>query len=292
MKNLDRCRKRGVILSHCTSFRIGGEAREFYVPENVEDLQDLCLHFHRQGRLPHILGGGCNTLFPDARFLRPLISTERFREIQVEENRIHAGGGTRMDFLIRTAIQTGLGGIEFLAGVPGTAGGAVMMNAGSCGQSIGERVARIVAVRLRDGERVMIPGEKIDWGYRSAGLEGLVVTSVELLLEPDDPERLVLRARDLLRKKARHQPLSTPSAGCVFRNPEEAPAGALIDQVGLKGARQGGAVVSPRHANFILNESKTARALDVTLLLQRIRERVQEMFDVRLETEIVIPGPH
>ncbi len=286
---LDRCQQKGVFLSSRTSFEIGGEAREFYAPGSVEELQNLCLRLRREGKRPHILGGGCNTLFPDEPFERPIISTERLREITVLGNRLLSGGGVRMDVLIRTAMKAGLAGLEFFAGIPGTTGGAVVMNAGSSGHCFGERVTRIEAIQLQNGALVGLKGSEVNWSYRSARLDGLVITSVEIVLQPEGSAAIRQRARDLLRRKAALQPLSIPSAGCIFKNAEQAPAGVLIDQAGLKGAREGGAIVSPRHANFIVNESRTASAKDVMVLLERVRTRVHNMFGVHLETEIMIP---
>ncbi len=285
---LDRCRRSGVVLASRTSFEIGGEAREFYIPETPGDLQEICLHLAREGRRPHVLGGGCNTLFPDEPLERPVISLERMRSLSVEGSRIRAGAGVRMDVLIRTSIEAGLGGLECFVGIPGTAGGAVWMNAGGGGRSFGDRVARIEALEIASGRALAIDGREVRWDYRSSHLEGLVITSVELLLEAEETATLRGRARDSLRKKAAIQPLSSLSAGCVFKNPREGSAGDLIDRAGLKGTREGGAVVSERHANFILNQSGQARARDVILLLERVRREVMELFGVRLETELVI----
>jgi UDP-N-acetylmuramate dehydrogenase len=235
-----------------------------------------------------VLGGGCNTLFPDEPLRRPVICLERLRSLAIEGNLVRAGAGVRLDVLIRTASGAGLRGLEYFAGIPGTAGGAVWMNAGGAGHSFGDRVARVEVLSLASGQRRSIEGREIRWGYRSSRLEGLVVTAVDLLLEPDDTAKVRERAREFLRKKAAIQPLSSPSAGCVFKNPPEQSAGQLIERAGLKGLSEGEAVVSERHANFILNPRGKARARDVLLLLDRVRGTVEDMFGVRLETELVI----
>ena len=289
MGELDRLRRSGMILANCTSFEIGGEAREYYVPGDTEELQQVCRLLSQEGRRPHILGGGCNTLFPDGPFRRPLISTEGLRRLEVAGRGIIAGTGVRMHVLIRTANEAGLGGLEHFIGIPGTVGGAVWMNAGGGGNSFGDRVARIEAVEVATGELRILEGSEIRWDYRTSHLDGLALASVELLLESAEPSVLRQKAKDHLRRKAANQPLQQPSAGCVFKNTPAGPAGVLIEKAGLKGVREGGAVVSQCHANFILNETGSASAQDVMTLVDRVRRRVEEVFGVRLETEIVIP---
>ncbi len=286
----ERCRRAGVILANRTSFEIGGEATEFYGPSTDEELREVCGRLIAEGKRPHVLGGGCNTLFPDGPFQTAVISTDRLRQINVSGNRIRAGAGVRMDVLIRSAIEAGLGGLEFLVGIPGTAGGAAFMNAGGSGHSFGDVVAKLDALCLASGELQSIPGSRIGWGYRTSGLHGLVITAVELELVEEPLALLRQRAREFLRRKAAQQPLQSASAGCIFRNPPEGAAAAFIDRAGLKGAREGGAVVSQRHGNFIINECGRASARDVLVLLTRVRERVRERFGVLLETEIVVPG--
>lgn len=279
-----------MILAGRTSFEIGGEADEFYLPEDVEELRELCRRLHEEGKSPHILGGGCNTLFPDGPFLRPVISTERLRRVSLDGNRLRVEAGLRMDVLIRTAIEAGLSGLEWFVGIPGTAGGAAAMNAGGGGHSFGDHVARLWAIRLDTGELESIAGRDVRWDYRSSHLEGLLITAVELELAPGEVLPLRLRARELLKRKAALQPLSSASAGCIFRNHPSGPAAAFIERAGLKGEREGGAVVSRRHANFILNESGRATSRDVLALLTRVRARVREAFGVWLETEVIIPA--
>ncbi len=285
-----RCRRAGVALATRTSVGIGGEAGEFYAPRHVEELREVCLRLAEEKREPHVLGGGCNTLFPDGPFRRPVISTENLRGISIEGSRIAAGAGERLQVLIRTAIEAGLGGLEHFVGIPGTAGGAAVMNAGGSGRSFGDLVEKVEGLCRKTFEPVILDGRSIAWGYRTSGLGDLVVTSVDLLLQPTPTGVLRERARLLLRRKAERQPLSFPSAGCVFKNPPGASAGALIERAGLKGAREGGALVSPRHANFIVNETGQATARDVMTLLETVRESVHREFGVRLETEIVLPA--
>jgi UDP-N-acetylmuramate dehydrogenase len=282
------CRKEGVVLAERTTFEIGGEALEYYAPADVTELSEVCRFLASEGKRPQILGGGSNTLFPDGPFGRPVISTENLRSLRVEGNRISAGAGVRLEALIRCALDAGLSGLELLVGIPGSVGGAIAMNAGGGSHSFGDRAESIEAVEIATGKVLSIPGRSVRWDYRSAHLDGLVVASAVFLLEPGDTASLRLRARDWLKKKASLQPISAASAGCVFKNTSLGSAGMLIEKAGMKGAREGGAVVSHRHANFILNEDGRASASDVLALLEKVRDRVREVFGVELETEIVI----
>lgn len=277
-----------MLLSELTSIKIGGTAAEFHVPETIEAFARLLAEL-RDAR-PFVLGGGCNTLFPDGRFERPVVSTAKLQRVEIDGTSVVAGAGVRIDILIRRAIASGLGGLEGLVGIPGTVGGATAMNAGGHGGCFGDHVAEIGLVSLQDGGLQRVPGPDVPWGYRSWNLEGFAVGWVRLELEPADPDVLRCRAREFILKKSRSQPLSQPSSGCVFKNPGSGSAGALIDAAGLKGERIGGAMVSERHANFIVNDGTQATASDVLALIRRVREKVHATSGVALETEIVLAG--
>jgi UDP-N-acetylmuramate dehydrogenase len=267
---------------------IGGPADCLQVPETAEEMRLILAHWRSQGVEPFILGGGCNTLFPDNRFTRPVVLTEKLRGLAVRETRLIAEAGVRLDILIRCAIESGLSGLEMFIGIPGTVGGAVAMNAGGSGHEFGQLVRTASGVDPDSGELVEVPAARIEWNYRSAQLNGLVVTAVELDLVPGDTPALRQRARQLMQRKASAQPLSNASAGCIFKNPPGLSAGKLIEEAGLKGERSGGAVVSTKHGNFIVNESGKASARDILRLIERIRERVWNLFQVSLELEIVV----
>jgi UDP-N-acetylmuramate dehydrogenase len=279
---------RGVPLAGRTSFKIGGVAREFFAPASIEELRRLLGWLHSRGATPFVLGGGANTLFPDGELSRPVVSTENLRGIRTEGNRIHAECGVRLNVLIQEAIRRGLGGLEGFVGIPGTAGGAVAMNAGGSGWSFGERVSALTLIPLDGGRLFRLAGRDVPWSYRSSNLKGAIVAQVELDLQPGSRERLKSSARDLMRQKALTQPLNHHSAGCIFRNPAGGSAGKWIDALGLKGLSRGGARVSERHANFIVNPTGEARAEDVLFLVEEVRSRVERTYGVRLETEIVV----
>jgi UDP-N-acetylmuramate dehydrogenase len=241
-----------------------------------------------RGERPFILGGGTNVLFPDEDFSRPIISTERLGGLEVCGNLVRAQSGVRLGWLFQTAIRHGLGGLEGFTGIPGTAGGAVMMNAGGGGWNFGDRVREIGLFPISGGPMIRVQGSEVEWGYRRTSLQDFVVAWVSLELEPDDSSRLRERAGAFLRRKIQTQPLGESSAGCVFRNPPGQAAAKLIEELGLKGLSSGGAKVSERHANFIVNATGKARASDVVSLVEDLRTRVARTFGIRLETEIVM----
>jgi UDP-N-acetylmuramate dehydrogenase len=281
---------RGVSLARRTSFRIGGVAKEYYAPRTLDELRDVLRTLHARGERPFILGGGANTLFPDGEFSRPVVSTEELRRVEVRGTSLLAECGVRLNALIRAAIHSGLAGLEVFVGIPGTAGGAAVMNAGGGGWSFGERVREIGLIPIDGGAPMAWKGPDVRWGYRSADLGGHVVAWVELDLSHGRVNDLRARAKDLMLRKAKTQPLADASAGCIFKNPPGDSAARLIDTLGLKGLVRGGAQVSERHANFIVNATGKARAADVVALLEEVRGRVAGAFGISLETEIVLPG--
>ena len=277
-------------LARRTSFKIGGTARSFHEPESPEELSRVLVHLHRLGEKPFILGGGANTLFPDGEFSRPVVSTAKLRSLKVEGNVLRAECGVRLNALIRAAIGAGLGGLEGFVGIPGTVGGAVMMNAGGGGWSFGDHVREVGLVSTSGGPAFQVKGSDIDWSYRNANLKDLVVAWVGLELVPSSSARLRHSAREFMLKKAETQPLGRASAGCIFKNPDGGSAGQWIAGLGMKGLAHGGASVSRCHANFIVNTAGRARAEDVLCLIEEVRARVKFSFGVRLETEIVMAG--
>ena len=216
-----------------------------------------------------------------------------------------AGAALPLEWLIRRAQEAGLSGVEFLAGVPGHVGGAVRMNAGTHDDEgkfhhFGDRVRSLKVMDL-DGQVKRLPPEAAGFGYRSSHLGGRIVLEALLKLTPDDAGEIGARVQRLWAFKKRTQDWSAPSVGCIFKNPQTSvpgtegtryrSAGWMVDQVGMKGFRIGGAVVSARHANFILNEGD-ARAADVLALIEEARARVLKQFGVNLETEVQILPVH
>ena len=202
---------------------------------------------------------------------------------------IYAEAGTSLATLLSFAVEHGLTGLEFAAGIPGTVGGAVCMNAGT---SLGEMGDIIESVTLisPDGELITRSAEEMDFGYRTASVpEGHLVLEVRVVLRRDDKEKIKARIKELFNTRKQRQPWGFPNAGSVFKNPMEESAGLLIERAGLKGRAIGGAQVSEKHANVIVNTGE-AKAADVLELMELVKEKVLEGSGVRLEPEIKIIG--
>jgi UDP-N-acetylmuramate dehydrogenase len=205
------------------------------------------------------------------------------------ENCLIAGAAVALSQLSRSTAEKGLAGLEFAFGIPGSLGGALVMNAGAGSHSIGEIVDAVEAI-AQDGTEVAVHKNELRSGYRWSNLsEHICVTRAHLCMRSGSSEEITERMNQIFRKKKAEQPLSAASAGCVFKNPPGIPAGKLIDECGLKGARIGGAQVSTQHANFIVNTGG-ATATDVLNLIDRVRSTVRERTGIDLELELEIIG--
>ncbi|MCS6969829.1 MAG: UDP-N-acetylmuramate dehydrogenase [Planctomycetota bacterium] len=274
-------------LAELTTFRIGGPATLITV-HHRDDLREAL------ACQPLWLGKGANLLVGDAGPPRPVARLGRaFAEISergLHDGRLllHVGAAVDLAALLNRCLAAGWGGLEGLAGVPASIGGALRMNAGTAQRWFFDVVARVECVLPGEEQPRWLERREIPAAYRSCGLPaGTLFLGCELALTPDDPQRLRATAARLKAAKAASQPLALPSAGCVFKNPSrELPAGRLIDELGFKGARCGGAEVSTRHANFIVNPERRARAEDVVRLIRRIRRRAWQERGIALALEI------
>jgi len=273
------------LLAMRTSFHIGGPAAFFLVPPDEEAFGAAYAAAMRSGLPVCILGAGSNLLVADDGVPGVVLSTERLRSgpSRADGTGVRVGAGRRLPEVLAWAARRGLGGLECLAGIPGTVGGAVRMNAGGRHGCIGERVGRIWCVDRR-GRTFVRAGRDIRWGYRYADIREPVV-AVEFDLEPDRPRAVAARIAAEKAARGRSQPVRTPSAGCFFKNPAQAAAGWLIERLGLKGRRLGGARISRKHANFIVNAGG-ATAADVLRLYRLVRRCVRERFGILLEREV------
>lgn len=284
-----------------TTFHLGGPAEIWAEPQNEEQLQRL-LALAREGDLPvTCVGGGANLLVRDEGIPGLVIhlGSPGFQKYRREGNRLIAGAGLPLEWLIRRAQEEGLSGVEFLAGVPGRVGGATRMNAGTHDEEgvlhQFADVAREIRLMDRSGQRFSLTNEQAGFSYRASRLDGAVVLEAELELAPGDPAVIAERVQRLWNFKKKTQDWSAPSVGCIFKNPSgflpdgrQIPgAGWLVDQAGLKGRQAGGARVSSRHANFILNTGG-AQTADVFLLIQEIQARVRDRFGVELQLEVQV----
>ncbi|MGE3166018.1 MAG: UDP-N-acetylmuramate dehydrogenase [Planctomycetota bacterium] len=273
------------------SFRIGGCARELAAPASLTELGDVLRSAHRDGVPVFALGGGTNTLLADDGFAGLVLSFENLVDDVIpatDPYRLIVRAGTPLKRVIHEALRRGWEGLEYFVGIPGTIGGAVYGNAGTRGHELGALVERLHVFDRRGVDR-WIAGAELPWEYRASGLGADLVAEVVLRLQPGDRRLIADRARDLFNRKRLTQPLHEASAGCVFRNPEGLHAGALIERAGLKGLAIGGARVSDRHANFVVNDG-TATAADVERLLAHVSQVVNQLFAVSLQREIVTPG--
>ena len=282
--------RQGEPLAKHVTFRIGGPADILLLPASLDHLAAAVAWLYREGHPFVILGRGSNVLVADRGVRGVVIKTGRGQEgVRYDGRRVVAGCGASLPQLSRAVASRGLAGLEFAAGIPGSVGGGVVMNAGAHGCSMAD-VVRGVRVLTPAGERRW-PGEEMGFRYRSSRLqdERGVVLDVELELAPADPRECVARLEEWLRTRSDTQPIGPPSSGCVFRNPEGDHAGRLIDVAGAKGMRAGAAVVSDRHANYILNAGG-ATAADVLALVGQVRARVREHSGVDLVPEIKMIG--
>ncbi|MGH7164571.1 MAG: UDP-N-acetylmuramate dehydrogenase [Nitrospiraceae bacterium] len=275
-------------LSDFTSFRIGGPADAVVIPADVADLSRL-VRQARTAKIPIFVIGGTNLLVRDGGIRGIVVSLAKLTAIRDEPHGvIYAEGGVGMPTLMRHAISRSLGGLEWAAGIPGTVAGCVVMNAGT---RLGEMKDCVKAVRVVEptGAIQDCQASDIQFSYRRALLPRGIVVGVWLQLKPASRERLQHVVKDYLRYRKETQPLTLPSAGCVFKNPAAGAAGQLIEAAGLKGAQIGDAQVSDKHANFIVNRGQ-ARAADVIALIKKVGRTVEEQTGVTLELELKIVG--
>lgn len=277
-------------LSAHTSMRVGGAADAWVETDTEEELRRLFALCAEHGAPFLAVGGGTNLIVRDGGFRGVAVALGgRLAEARFEGRGVVSGGGAPLGALVAGALARGLAGLERLEGIPGTVGGAVRMNAGVGGATIGDRVAW---ARLLDpsGAARRIEGAAMGFGYRGcAAARDAVVVEVGLALAAGDAESLRAAAGECMRRRAEWLP-EEPNAGCVFRNPPGGPpAGVLIERLGLKGARAGGAAVHARHANVIVNLG-SATASDILSLMQLIVDRVRGATGTALEPEVVVVG--
>ncbi len=278
-------------MARYTTFRVGGPVDALLEAGSVAELRRL-VPFLKRARIPYlVVGRGSNLLVRDRGLEGVAIlltgSLARFREAAGPG--VLAGAGLALARLLAHCRERGLGGLEFLAGIPGSVGGAVAMNAGAFGGEIADRISRIRIV-TPEGGVVGMARSRLDFSYRGLRIPGgSVIVEAGFDLVRDNGHAVGERMSEYLERRRATQPLEYPSAGSVFRNPGGAAAGRLIERAGLKGERIGGAMISEKHANFIVNTGG-ATAGDILALVYMIRERVREETGVQLEPEIRVVG--
>lgn len=288
-------------LAPLTTFKVGGAASVLFEPLNSDELLSALAIARAAGEPVTMLGGGSNVLISD-HGLRGLVLRPRGGTINpVGDRLVRADAATTINGLVRWTINRGYAGLEAWAGTPGTVGGALFGNAHWKNASIGDLVESVRLVKP-DGTLLQAPADRMEFDYDYSRLKrtGEIVLWAAFRVTPGcDPAALRLVARDSLAFRKRTQPLESPSAGCIFMNPDPAKeripdgipasAGALVDRAGLKGAVLAGARVSPTHANFVVNDG-TATAADIKALIEQCRSAVKERFGVALQDEIICLG--
>lgn len=275
-------------LARFTTLRVGGEADMLYQPRNSTELVELVQRLHLAGEPWHLIGGGSNLLISSAGVRGAVIRTTNLIQIQVlESGLLEAEAGARLPHLAKQAAKTGLSGLEFAVGIPGTVGGAVIMNAGAHGSSISNILESALILDSASGEVKRLANDEIAFQYRKCKLNPKqhVVISARFSLAPGASEEIEKRTQENEDYRWKTQPIGFPNAGSTFKNPlPNKAAGMLLDQAGVKNLREGNAAVSAIHANFVINLGG-ASSQDVTTLLKRMQSSVKEQFQIDLTPE-------
>ena len=278
-------------LCNHTTFRVGGNADAFLSVFNEEQLRKAVALCGEYGVPFLVLGNGSNLLVSDKgyRGLVILIGKD-MADIRVDGTRITAQAGATLSAVAQTAARESLGGMEFASGIPGTIGGAIVMNAGAYDGEM-KMVVEEVRVLAKDGEILTLSNEELEFGYRTSRVkkEGLIVLSVTLLLQSKEQDAIYNKMNDFAAKRREKQPLEYPSAGSTFKRPEGMFAGKLIMDAGLRGYCVGDAQVSEKHCGFVINKG-SATAQEIYELIYAVQGKVKETFEVVLEPEVIFIG--
>lgn len=270
-----------------TTFRVGGPADFFAMPDTREKLREITALCKEEGVPYYIIGNGSNLLVSDSGYRGVIIQIYReMNDISVSGNRVTAQAGALLSGIAGKALEEGLAGMEFAAGIPGTLGGACMMNAGAYGGEMKD-ILESVVVMTREGEFCTLSSEELDMGYRTSVIakREYIVLEATMILRKGKPEDIQSRMEELREKRVSKQPLNYPSAGSTFKRPEGYFAGKLIEDAGLRGFQTGGAQVSEKHCGFVINKGD-ASAADILELMRQVSVRVEEKFGVVLEPEV------
>jgi UDP-N-acetylmuramate dehydrogenase len=275
-------------LGQDTWFGLGGSADYLIRPQKTDQLTDVVKTCSENGIDTYVLGFGSNLLINDKGVKGAVIklSGDDFSRISFSGETLTAGAGVELNKIVLDCVRKGLGGIEALAGIPGSVGGAVRMNAGG---NFGDFGSAVESVTLMDNEGNIFEKTKpeLSFDYRSANITAKYILDAKIKLYQADTPQLLKTVKEVWIYKKNTQPLNTKNAGCVFKNPRGMSAGAMIDRAGMKGMKIGGAVVSEKHANFITAE-EGCKSSDVIKLIEKIQKAVKEKFDVELELELQI----
>lgn len=278
-------------MSGHTTFRVGGPADFFVTPEKEEQVREAVFAFRQAGVPFYIVGNGSNLLVGDRGYRGGIIQIfKKMNRISACDLQLRAQAGALLSKIASEALNRGLTGFEFASGIPGTLGGAVMMNAGAYGGEMKQVLTRARVLKV-SGEIVEVPAEEMNLGYRSSifAKNRDVILSADIRLEPGESEQIRKRMDELREQRTAKQPLEYPSAGSTFKRPEGYFAGKLIEDAGLRGFQVGGAQVSMKHCGFVINKEHAA-AKDILSLMEQVSDKVFTRFGVHLEPEVKILG--
>lgn len=275
-------------LAEYTSMKVGGPVDYYLEPADKQDLVAIVNYFREQNFPFMVIGRGSNILVSDDGVRGAAINLEAgLSSVAHDGQTVVAESGARLTKLVDYCIQRGLAGLEWAAGIPGSVGGAVMMNAGAHGGQISDHLVDVEV--LRQGSLQTIPKQEAEFAYRSSGFQKDVILAVRFLLPAGEKEELMKKKSELIKRRNETQPLSLPNSGSMFKNPAGSFAAKLIEQAGLKGKRVGNAQISEKHANFIVNHGG-AKAADVVTLLELVRRTVYQNTGILLEPEVKFVG--
>ncbi len=285
---IDEIFRYDVPLRRYTSFRTGGAAEIFVEPRNMSELKKVLQFCKDEQKKVFILGKGTNLLVNDNGVKGVVIHLGgvEFKKIERNGRYVSSGAGVNLPQLIRKTALWGLGGLEVLVGIPGTVGGAVMMNAGGKYGDISDTISSLATMTF-DGKSTNLNRKDVEFAYRECSLNKQIVVQVEFALKESKIEVVLEKMDEIYTEKKEKQPLSTFNAGSIFKNSHHFKAAKLIDKANLKGQKVGGAVVSKKHANFIVNTGNATSA-DILELIKIIKETIKKKYNVSLEQEIQI----
>ena len=287
--NLGKIEK-DISLSTLTTYKTGGIAKLVVYPNNINNLKQLLKLIHKHNIKYFILGKGSNTLFSDKEFNGVIIKLDKLNNFKIKQTEIYVESGMILSKLVKASIKNELTGLEFAIGIPGTIGGAIYMNAGAYGNNMSNIVKSVIVLdeKLQIEE---ISLEKLKFDYRYSIFQAnknLICVAANIKLEHGNHDEIVSKIKENLLKRKNSQPLEYPSAGSVFRNPEGNYAGKIIEELGLKGKNIGGAEISTKHANFIINKNN-ASSSDILNLIKLVQKEVKDKYkiDLKLEQQLV-----
>ncbi len=273
--------RNNVNLKPLTTIKIGAEAREFIIIHSIEGLQGFLNDF--SGKPYYILGNGSNLLINDNQINTPIVKlADEFNYVKEDNQLVEVGSATPLSKLLSFMISNQLSGIEHLAGIPATVGGMLIMNASSFGSSISQKLVKVEIID-KDGRITVLERDSIDFGYRQSSLKGNFITRAWFSFDRDVSVKRWIRS--VVIQRCQRGDYDYPSCGCVFKNPGSESAGKLIDECGLKGKQCGGAMISTKHANFIVNKNNATYS-DVDKLIAEVKDVVLAKNKIQLEEEI------